>query len=176
VATEITITGRSGGTCVVRMVHSLFASSDDWDDQLEGFEKGWPGFFEVLRVYLEHFSGQDAASFMLNHPTKGDSLTVWSRLGESLGLAGANVGERRHASSGPEQLAGIVEHVHQDAFQRYLLLRLDAPAPGALVGTHDKGGVVSAGVCRYFYGDGVAAAAVKAEAAWRRWLETAFES
>jgi uncharacterized protein YndB with AHSA1/START domain len=53
VATEITITPHAGGTCVVRMVHSLFTSSDDWDDQMEGFENGWPAFFEVLRTYLK---------------------------------------------------------------------------------------------------------------------------
>ncbi|WP_292074478.1 SRPBCC domain-containing protein [Mesorhizobium sp.] len=62
VATEITVTSRSGDHCVVRMVHSLFASTDDWDDQLEGFESGWPGFFEVLRVYLSHFAGEKASS------------------------------------------------------------------------------------------------------------------
>ena len=27
---------------------------DEWDDQLESFESGWPGFFEVLRIYLRH--------------------------------------------------------------------------------------------------------------------------
>jgi len=43
------------------MVHSLFASTDDWDDQMEGFEDGWPSFFEVLRLYLSHFAGMEAA-------------------------------------------------------------------------------------------------------------------
>src|SRR5947209_1744209 len=37
-ATEWIVEARSGGTCVVRVVHSLFASTDDWDDQLEGIE------------------------------------------------------------------------------------------------------------------------------------------
>ena len=36
VATEWTVEARSGGTCVVRVVHSLFASASDWDDQLGG--------------------------------------------------------------------------------------------------------------------------------------------
>src|SRR5262249_32168804 len=42
---------RGGGICVVRVVHSLFASTDDWDNQLEGTESGWPGFFRILRIY-----------------------------------------------------------------------------------------------------------------------------
>src|SRR3977135_2869589 len=33
-ATEWIVEARSGGDCVVRVVHSLFASTDDWDNQL----------------------------------------------------------------------------------------------------------------------------------------------
>ncbi len=177
VATEITVIARSGDKCVVRMVHSLFASSDDWDDQLEGFESGWPGFFEVLRVYLKHFIGQEAASFMATQPAKLDSLTAWTRLCEQLGFAGANVGERRSGSAGPEQLSGVVELVHQDGFQRYMLVRVEAPSPGvALIGTHDKAGMAHPGVCRYFYGSAAADAAQAAESSWKNWLKTTFEA
>lgn len=175
VATEITITSRSGDQCVVRMVHSLFTSSDDWDDQIEGFEDGWPGFFAVLRVYLAHFAGASAASFMAMAPASTDSLSTWLRLGEALGLAGASVGERRTASSGPEPWSGVVEHVRQDAQQRYVLLRLDSPAPGvALVGTYDKGQGTSVGLCRYFYGENAAALAAESEPRWRDWLTETF--
>jgi uncharacterized protein YndB with AHSA1/START domain len=52
VATEIHVEARGGGRCVMRMVHSLFTSSDEWDDQLEGFENGWPPFLHVLKGYL----------------------------------------------------------------------------------------------------------------------------
>jgi hypothetical protein len=33
-------------------VYSLFASTDNWDNQLEGTGSGWPGFFRILRIYL----------------------------------------------------------------------------------------------------------------------------
>src|SRR5262245_37781243 len=33
VATEWTVEARAGGTCVVRVVHRRFASTDDWDAQ-----------------------------------------------------------------------------------------------------------------------------------------------
>lgn len=39
VATEWIVEARSGGACVVRVVHSWFASSDDWDEQFEGSER-----------------------------------------------------------------------------------------------------------------------------------------
>ena len=42
IATEWSVEARGGGVCVVRVVNSLFASTDDWDDQLESTESGWP--------------------------------------------------------------------------------------------------------------------------------------
>jgi hypothetical protein len=157
------------------MVHSLFASSDDWDDQLEGFEGGWPGFFAVLGVYLAHFGGAGAASFIAGAPASTDSLSTWLRLGDALGLAGANVGERRTVSSGPEPWSSVVEHVHQDAQQRYWLLRLDAPCPGvALLGTYVKKAATNVSVCRYFYGERAAALAAGSESRWPEWLNETF--
>src|SRR5262245_8550048 len=111
VATAISITSHAGDQCVVRMVHSLFTSLDDWDDQLEGFEQGWPAFFAVLRIYLARFAGADAASFVAATSTSTDSLSAWLHLGEALGLLGANFGERRATSAGPEPWSGIVELV-----------------------------------------------------------------
>ena len=61
-ATEWIVEARSGGTCIVRVVHSLFASTDDWDNQLESVESGWPGFFRGLRLYLTHFAGQSCSA------------------------------------------------------------------------------------------------------------------
>lgn len=180
VATEITIAARSGDSCVMRMVHSLFSTTDDWDDQLEGFEAGWPGFFAVLRLYLKHFPRHGAGSFMAIVPSAHDGLASWVELCARLGLTGANVGERRDASgiagapSLPEAWSGVVERVYQDAEQRYLVLRIEGAAPGlALVGTFDKGAHKNVNVCRYVYAtDGAAAAARAAEVepAWRAWL------
>ena len=36
IATEWVVEARSGGTCLVRVVHSWFTSSDKWDNQYEG--------------------------------------------------------------------------------------------------------------------------------------------
>lgn len=178
VATEITVIGRAGNQCVVRMVHSLFTSSDEWDDQIEGFASGWPGFFAVLRIYLEHFAGATAGSFIVMTPASADSLSTWVRLTDTLGLAGANVGERRTASSGHEPWSGIVEHIRQDAEQRYVVLRLDAPSPGiALVGTSNAAslGGSTVSLCRYVYGDNAVALAAESETSWRDWLSKTFE-
>lgn len=179
VATEVTVIAHSGGRCVIRMVHSLFSSVDDWDDQLEGFENGWPGFFAILRVYLAHFPGARAGSFMVMAGSKDDPLSAWQRVADLLSLAGANAGERRTVSTGPEAWSGVVELVHQNLQQRYLILRLDAPSPGiALIGTSDPVDGSSSGatisLCRYFYGDDVEELASQAESAWQNWMAANF--
>jgi uncharacterized protein YndB with AHSA1/START domain len=177
VATEITITGRSGNQCVVRMVHSLFTSSDDWDDQMESFETGWPGFFEILRIYLRHFAGQKAASVRVMGRTGGDQRTVWSRLLDDLGLAGVNVGERRTTPARPEVLSGVVERIAQDDLQRYAILRLDAPSAGvALVGTYGRGAQVNVNVIIYLYGDDATKRAEASEHLWQAWVDETYPS
>lgn len=172
--TEITIAARSGDRCVMRMVHTLFTSSEEWDDQLESFESGWPAFIEVLRVYLTRFKGLAASSFMERSPSKADALGTWTSLMDGLGLAGANVGERRMLS-GPEPLEATVEHVRQGPVQRYVTVRLDGAAAGLLVlGTYTQGDENTAGVSRFVYGPSHASVAAGAKQAWRAWLTRRF--
>jgi uncharacterized protein YndB with AHSA1/START domain len=177
VATEITITSRSGGKCVVRMVHSLFSSSDDWDDQMEGFEGGWPGFFEVLRIYLAHFAGMKAVSFQAMVSIEADQLVGWQSLMKRLDLVGANFGERRTTPSQPERLSGTIEHVLQSSKSRVVTMRLDEPGPGvAMIGAYDAGGRTNLSMCIFSYGDDAAARAAASESKWRAWLAQTFEA
>src|ERR1044072_9458511 len=71
IATELSVEAKAGGTCLVRVVQSLFSSTDDWDDQLTGAEQGWPGIFRILHLYLTHFRGQRAASMRFMVPVAG---------------------------------------------------------------------------------------------------------
>jgi uncharacterized protein YndB with AHSA1/START domain len=174
VATEITIASRGGGQCIVRMVHSLFASSDDWDDQLESFENGWPGFFEILRLYLQHFKGQQGASFQVMAKAEGDQRAAWSSLTDGLGLAGANVGDHRQMAATPDNLSGSVEHIHQDGRTRFIILRGEEPACIALAGTHGMGEGANVSISLFFYGDDAAKQAEASEGKWRDWLTARF--
>jgi hypothetical protein len=171
IATEITITSRSGDQCLVRMVHSLFASSDDWDDQMEGFEGGWPGFFAVLRLYLTHFAGKKGACFQAMLSTEGEHLSVWKQLTETLGLAGANVGEWRELSAA-QAFAGTVEQTEQNRKQRHVLLRSDDGI--ALIGSYGMGDKVNLSACLFFYGDDADKRAAESEPAWQGWLKENF--
>lgn len=174
IATEITITSRSGDQCLVRMVHSLFASSDEWDDQVESFEGGWPGFFAVLRLYLSHFAGQKGASFQAMRATEGEHLSIWTQLTERLGLAGANVGEQRELPSLLRAFTGTVEQTEQNRKQRHVLLRSDNGV--ALIGSYRMGGKINLSASLFFYGDDADTRAAESELAWQAWLKENFSA
>lgn len=172
VATEVAVTARSGGKCLVRMVHSLFTASDAWDDQLEGFESGWPGFFAVLRTYLTHFPGKTAAVLRVASPSASAEVEAWSHLTAGLGLAGANVGERRAAPEGAPRISGVVERVQQDGKTREILLKLDQPGPGiAVVGMFTYEGKTQAALSVYLYGERAQELAERHRAQWSAWFE-----
>ncbi|WP_133119020.1 hypothetical protein [Mycolicibacterium agri] len=157
--------------CVVRMVHSLTSSTDDWDDQLESFETGWPGFIEALRVYLRHYPGRPAAAVHAVVHQPGDQADMWRTLSTALNLAGGNVGERRETSPGSPRLAGVIERVHQDGRSREVMLRLDEPTEGvAVVGTCQPGGQASGIVSLFFYGADAAQTAAGERSKWNAWL------
>jgi uncharacterized protein YndB with AHSA1/START domain len=175
VATEITITARSGDKCLVRMVHSLFSTTDDWDDQMEGFESGWPGFFEVLKIYVAHYAGMQATGFMVTAHVQGEMLPVWTRVTTELGIAGANVGESRVLAS--DGSSAIVERVSQDAKLRWMVLHLQQPTPGvAIVGAYLASAGLTMSLAMYLYGDAAAATAAATEQRWRGWLATTLPS
>jgi uncharacterized protein YndB with AHSA1/START domain len=176
-ATECFVEARSGGRCVVRLVHSLFTTSDTWDAELEGFESGWPGFFEVLRVYLRDFADQPAAVAHAMAMYEGAHAEAWQRLAAPLGLLGPNLGERRSTAAGSPTLLGHVERVNQGQKSCEVLLRIAEPAPGlALIGTfpwQDKSRVAAS---FFFYGERAPDVAAKVEPEWRRWLQSEFPS
>src|SRR5262245_40504094 len=125
IATEWVVEARSGDTCVVRVVHNLFTSADDWDNQMEGWESGWPDFFRILRLYLTHFRGSRGSLMQLGNTATEPKSEAWSALTGSLGLAGATMGQRVRTQAGAPPLAGLVERVGEDSYPEELLLRLD---------------------------------------------------
>ncbi len=85
-ATEWHVEARSGGICTVRVVHSLFTDSDEWDNQLESIESGWPVFFETLRLYVAHFRGQACSNIQLVEVSSQSKSEAWDSMIEGLGF------------------------------------------------------------------------------------------
>ena len=127
-ATEFSVEAHGGGVCVVRIVQSLFASTDDWDGQLTGAEEGWPGIARVLRIYLQHFRGQPSELMRLMVPVKGTAAEAWTKITKGLGLVGAKEGKHWVAPKGAPPLGGVVEHASGNPYG--VLVRLDTPGPG----------------------------------------------
>jgi uncharacterized protein YndB with AHSA1/START domain len=177
VATEWIVEARSGGTCVVRVIHSLFASSDDWDNQLESWEQGWPDFFRILRLYLTHFRGQQGSAMQLGGVAPEPKSNAWAALTGSLGLAGLAKSQRFSTSAGAPRLAGLVERVGEEPFPEELLLRLDEPAPGiAHLFAMELGGQVYLSIRLYLYGDLAPAAVTRDKSGWQAWMNEHFPS
>jgi uncharacterized protein YndB with AHSA1/START domain len=173
IATQWSVEARAGGVCLVRVVNSLFASSDDWDGQLEGTESGWPGFFRTLRIYLTHFRGQRSAIMQKMAPAAGTEAEAWDTLTAALGLKGVSVGQRWTAPAGVPALSGVAEYVSQSPND--ILLRLDRPGPGvAALGTFSFGGQSMVALNLYLYGDQAAATVARETPLWQAWLQHRF--
>lgn len=174
IASEWSIEAREGGTCVIRIVQSLFASSDDWDNQLEGTQSGWSGFLATLRIYLAHFRGQALALEQFRNPASGSDAEIWDAMIAALGLQEMRVGQGVAASAGVPPFSGVVEYLSRDPYDA--LIRIDEPAPGilALGVAGMPGGPSSVGVNLYLYGDQADAALAREAAQWKAWLQERF--
>jgi uncharacterized protein YndB with AHSA1/START domain len=176
VATEWTVEAKAGGTCTVRVVHSWFASSDDWDGQFEGHSYGWISFFQILRLYLMHFRGQPCSPVQLMATSTDAKEKAWDLLVRPLGLAKASAGMRVTTPADAPELSGLVEVVNPPEWPG-LLLRLDQPAPAlAHLFALPRGGQVMLPVRIYLYGDAAADTAKGVEATWQTWLDQRFSA
>lgn len=173
-ATEWHIEARTGGTCVLRIVQSLFASSDQWDNELEGAKSGWSGFLATLQVYLAHFAGQRLALAQLRNPATGTDGEIWEAMIAALGLGTMRVGDRVVAFSGVPPFTAVVEYLSEDPYDA--LLRMDGAAPGilALGVAGSPGGPSMVGVNLYMYGEQADATLARETPVWQAWLQERF--
>lgn len=170
-ATEWSVEARDGGTCIVRVVHSLVSESDNWDGFLESLESGWPSFFRILRLYVQHFSGMPYASFraMIGHA--GPVREIWAKFLEEAGLGGASSGETREFRGGTVPYTAVVEWINTNQHGDSILLRIISPLPGiAYAFTHCMGEQTMLINSIYLYGTQAKEHARKDEPAWNAWL------
>jgi uncharacterized protein YndB with AHSA1/START domain len=167
-AFEWLVEARDGGTCIVRLVNSGFASGEPWDDQYDGMRDGWGLFLSNLKLHLQHFAGRTARAVLPTAQWAGPRERTWERLCSELGLpARPAPGEHVTTSGDAPRLGGTV--VASDTW--CLTLLVDAPAPGtAFVAVEGRGDPVTVSVWSYLYDDAGAAAAERDEPHWWAWL------
>lgn len=179
VATEWTVETRAGGKCLVRVVHSLFTSTDDWDNQLDGLEKGWPAIFRILRRRLEAFKGKEGAAMQFVCFSSDSEAKAWEKLGGELGLLKVGEGQKwgmPASQNGLPRMAGA--SMGHGMHSSTVLLGLDTPAAGApgtaYIGIFPCGGMVMAYVAIYLYGSNAKAAVERDEPIWQKWMDEKF--
>lgn len=174
IAEEWSVEARGGGICIVRIVHSLFASTDAWDDQLEAGQAAWPAFLRTLQLYLTHFRSQRAALMQATAPVACTEAEAWETLTSAMGVNGLRAGERWTTPAGVPPLGGVVEYVTRDPYDA--LLRADQPEPGiaALGAFTSPGGQGMVAMNFYRYGDRAAATVARETPLWQAWLEERF--
>lgn len=173
-ATEWTVEARDGGNCVVRVVHSLFAETDDWDDQLSGTEHGWPVFFRILKLYLTRFRSQPCSSFIAGCMAPVGAAQAYETLSTPLGFAGASVGQRAAASADAPPFAGEVEGIREGQYP-YAFILLDQPTPGvAVLSICGMGEQSFNALSFYLYGEQAAEAAARDQSKWQEWMGNRF--
>jgi hypothetical protein len=175
VATEWSVEARAGGKCVVRVVHSLFASTDDWDNQLDGLEQGWPAYFRILRMYLERFKGMPCTPMHFVCFSSDSESEAWQKAGGELGLLEPAEGKKWSAPDGFPRMSGVVDSRGKGMHANTVLLRLEAPVPGtAYCGAFSCGGMVMICLSVYLYGDKAKAAAERDQPLWQKWIDDRF--
>ncbi len=171
VTTEWTVESSGEGICVVRVEHSLFATSDEWDGHLMATEAGWPAFFRILQIYMTQFRGQSYAllELMGAAPELGPG---WAALADGLGRAGATEGERRIAPANAPPFAGSVDFIPDDS---EIILQLEQPTSGVahLFALH-AGDRTLLSVRLYLYGDDGADVVARDQHTWQSWMEERF--
>jgi uncharacterized protein YndB with AHSA1/START domain len=173
IANEWSVEARGGGVCILRIVQSLFASTDDWDNQLESAKGGLAGFLGILRIYLTHFRGQRSAIMKWMVPVAGTEAEAWESLTSALGVKGLNVGRNCVAPAGVPAFSGVAEYVTLNPNDA--LMRVDKPGPGvAALGTVNFGGQSMVALNFYLYGDRAAEIVARERPLWEAWFEKRF--
>jgi uncharacterized protein YndB with AHSA1/START domain len=175
-ATEVHIESKGGGVCVMRMVHSLFASGEDWDEQLESMENGWPPFFVILQEYMTHYRNQPCTSVRLMAKSSEPEPQTWERLKAAFGLDALVIGQPFQSKpSAGVGVGGSVMQLGTAQCPHQAMLRLVQPGPGFVtMGAYSWGGDVLASASFYFYGDEASVMAAEAQKEWEVWFAAQF--
>ena len=171
-ATQWFVEAKSGDTCVVRVVHSWFASTDEWDGQFEAVEHGWNAFFKILRLKLQHFRGQRGAAFDVVGMSSGSESDAWAALTGPFELTDAAEGqEARSSGETPTLLGKVAVPASAKDGERHLMLLASEPGAGVChFFAMPMGEQVYVSIRFFLFGDGAADAVASVEPEWKRWF------
>jgi uncharacterized protein YndB with AHSA1/START domain len=162
---EFLIEAQSGGTCIVRVTTSGFGTGAEWESEWwDDMGRNWMPFFDNLRLYLQHFPGQEATQLEATASHPGDAQALWSTLHDTLGLGEESATVQVHDATGTVERIG----------ERQALVRLTTPMPGILsIYSYGDDGAdtATAGVRAYLFSPDAADYVHHEEPAWQAWLQ-----
>jgi hypothetical protein len=158
------------------MVHSLFASGEDWDTQLESMENGWPPFFTILQECMKHYRNLSCTSLRLMAKSSEPEARTWERLQAAFGLDALVIGQPFQSQpSAGVKLGGSVMQFGTTECPHQAMLRLDKPGKGFVtLGAYTWGGEVLASASFYFYCDEASSMAHAERSRWEVWFAELF--
>ena len=137
------IEAREGGKTTLRLVHSGFSASADWDDEYEAHKRGWTLMLQNLRQYFARHAHEPAVHLPLMSNVESPRGSIWKTLLGTLGFsAPPKVGDPfRFTTPKGGVLTGVVDLVtetrvlalvvreYDDALLRFTLEgKADAPS------------------------------------------------
>ena len=161
---EFVVEAQSGGTCVVRVTTSGFGTGADWEQEWwDDMGASWRPSYDVLRLYLARFAGQEATPLEISATHAGDERVVWAALHDALGLGDVGSTVEVRGATGTLESVG----------ERHAVIGLTAPVPGMLsVGVYGEGeGKAGAFVRGYLFSPDAAQYVRREEPAWQAWLQ-----
>jgi len=179
IATEWIVEAREGGTCIVRVVHSLFTTSTDWDSSMEAWEGGWPDFFRILSLYLNNFRGQFGELVQLSAMTALAPADAWAKLCSAMGAVDLAQGDQAKIQlAGSAELPVSVERVGagEGVHAQELLVRVEGEQmPGLAHGFALQMGEQTCVSLRFYvYGEEPRKFAAAVQDEWSAWLAGLF--
>lgn len=107
------IEAREGGKATLRLVHSGFSASADWDDEYDAHERGWRLMLQNLRHYFERHAHEPTVHLPFMAKIESPRASIWPALLAELGFAATpKVGDRfRFTTPKGETLTGVVDLV-----------------------------------------------------------------
>lgn len=83
IAIDYYLESREAAT-VLRLVHSGFLASDDWDREFEGTRKGWPIMLRIMRYGLTHHPGVEGRQCWFYLARNTGIQDAWNAVAESV--------------------------------------------------------------------------------------------
>jgi uncharacterized protein YndB with AHSA1/START domain len=107
------IEAREGGKTTLRLVHSGFSASADWDNEYESHARGWKLMLENLRQYFARHKHEPAVHIPFMSKVESPHGSIWKTLLGKFGLsAPPKVGDPfRFTTPKGDVLTGVVDHV-----------------------------------------------------------------